>query len=383
MSKSIHITADKLVVTEEHEILRAAARRLLAERCPMSEIRRLAEHAAGFDTRLYRQIASLGWPALLVAEEHDGIGLDHLSMALVLEECGRALLPGPLLPAVLAALALELGGSAAQKRQLLPGIADGSQIATVGLSEPGGSFEPHAVSATATAAGDGYVLSGIKVHVPFAEAAQHMIAPFLLAGGEIGLFAVDLAIAGVRIEAEIGIDPTRRAARVALDNVAVGASARLAHGDAAMWRALHVRGYALLAAEAVGAAEAILLRTRDYAIERVQFDRPIGTFQAVKHPLVDVLVAIEQARSLVMAAIAALDSIPDQAEIPARMAKAAATAALSFAADRGVQLHGGYGFTWDCDAHFFVKRALWTAATLGDPAHHRAHLGRYLMEHTQ
>ncbi len=359
--------------TEEHDMLRKMARRFMDERCPLTEVRRLVDDELGYDPALWKDITELGWTGLVFSESCGGAELDYLSMAMLLEETGRGLLPSPLFASVLAGIAIDLAGTETQKAALLPGIVSGTTIATVALTELENSWEADSVAATATAEGAGYVLSGTKTHVMWASAASIVIAPFRV-GDEVALFAVPLPCKGVMVQPEIGVDATRRAARVVFDGATVSGATRLEHGDVAAWRAVLTRGFALLAAETVGAARTIHRQTRDYAIDRVQFLRPIGSFQAVKHPLVNVLLAIEGAWSLAVAAASTLDAAPDRADIPARMAKAAATEALTFAADRGVQLHGGYGFTWDCDAHLFFKRGLWCAATLGDAHHHRRHI---------
>jgi alkylation response protein AidB-like acyl-CoA dehydrogenase len=378
---------DDLGFTADHELLRATSRRVLARSCPMTEVRRLAGEPSGFDSRLYLALAEQGWPGMLIAEEHDGAGMDYLSMALLLDETGRCLLPAPLWSTVMAGIVIERAGSAEQKRRWLPELSTGERVATVAFTEPGGSWAPEAVAARARQTARGYELQGVKNHLLWASCADLVIAPFVLEDGGLALFAIEISDRqagrqGLVIDDEVSVDPTRRMGRMSLDRVVVEPGARLEAGDLAAWRAVHVRGYALLAAEILGAAEAMLGRTRDYAAERIQFGRPIGAFQAVKHPLVNVLIAVEQARSLVVGAAAALDvadSAPEQAEILARMAKASATEAFSLAVDRGVQLHGGYGFTWDCDAHFYFKRALWSAATLGDATWHRRHLGEALL----
>lgn len=360
---------------EEHDLLRKSARRLLADKCPMAEVRRLASDSVGYDTALWHEIAELGWLGLVTPEPLGGVDLGYLALAVLLEEAGRNLLPAPLVDSVLAGTAIAGAGNDAQRSRWCPAIASGEVVATCGFTGPERSWEPDAVSASATRVGDGYALSGTRTHVMWAEHANLMVSPFRLDDGSLALFAVDLGSPGVRVEPEIGVDPTRRAGRVVLEEAGVAADARLAGRGLESWRATLVRGYVALAAEAVGAAQAVLSRTRDYAVERIQFGRPIGSFQAVKHPLVNVMLAVESARSLVYGAAAALDSAPDHAEIYARMAKAAATDALAFAVDRGVQLHGGYGFTWDCDVHFYFKRSLWNAAVLGDARHHRRHVG--------
>lgn len=380
----------KLRFTEEHELLRQTARRFLADRCPMSAVREFAEGDTRCHDPLLRGMAEQGWPGMLIDARYDGAGLDCRSLAVVLEEAGRHLTPAPLLANALAGNAIATMGNDDQKRHFLPRLADGSAVGTVALSEPGGSWEPDAVACNARACDTGYVLNGVKTHVLWAERADVLIAPAQI-NGEIRLFAIPLegGESGIHIVPEVGVDATRCMARVTLDGVRVDWAAYLADGDLQRWRAVHMRGYALIAAEMTGAAQAALTMTRDYANERVQFARPIGSFQGVKHPLVDVLITLERARSLCAGAVHAIDEADSasqdssardlgQAEYLARMAKAAATEALNFAVDRGVQLHGGFGFTWDCDMHWYFKRALWSAATLGDASHHRRHLANRL-----
>jgi alkylation response protein AidB-like acyl-CoA dehydrogenase len=363
--------------TPDHDLLRQSARRFLSERSPIAEVRRLVDDPIGFDPKLWRDLAELGWIGLLASPERGGAGLDHLSLALLLEEMGRYLLPAPFFGAVLALAAIEQAGSLAQRERLSDSIARGETIATVALSEPGGSWEADQIQATAEKRGDGWLLSGTKTHVLFGERANLVVAPFRV-GSEIGLFVFDPRSLGVRVEPEVNVDTTRRTAKISLDRAEVPGDSRLEQGDLAALRRLHVLGYAALAAEMVGGAEAVLQRTRDYAAERQQFGRAIGAFQAVKHPIVDMMVGIELARSLALGAAAALDADPDHAEQPARMAKAVASDVYAFAVRKGVQLHGGFGFTWDCDVHFYFKRALWSRGTLGDGAHHRRHLADHL-----
>ena len=366
--------------TEEHALLRSEARRFLSERLPMAELRKLADAGVGFDRALWKELAQLGWVGLVLPEAQGGAGLGWLHLEIVIEEMGRRLVPGPFLGSLLAGVAIEQGASAAQRARLLPSIASGDAIATVALCEAGGAFEASGVTATAEAAGGGFVLRGQKTHVLCGADANLVVAPFREASGRVALFAVELPATGVSIEAEVGIDPTRPAARVAFDGVRVGAESRLdGDGDEA-WRAMLVRGLAALAAEQVGGAESVLLETRDYAIARKQFDRQIGFFQAVKYPIVDMMCGIELARSLAVGAASALDAGSPGAETLARMAKAQISDVYCNAVRKGVQLHGGYGFTWDCDVHFFFRRAMWSRAMLGDGIHHRRWLAERLFE---
>jgi acyl-CoA dehydrogenase len=366
--------------SDEHALLRDEARRLLEERCPISEVRRLAEDPLGHDPGLWKELAELGWLGLTIPEALGGAGLGSLHLALLLEEMGRCLLPSPYLTNVLAARAIEAAGSRSQQERWLPAIAAGDVAASIALCEPSLSWEPDAVEARAEPADGGFVLHGRKVHVQDAASAGLLIAPFREPDGRLALFALELPSAGVTIEPELGVDPTRRSMRVDLEGVHVGRDARLEGDGTAALRTAFVHGYAALAAEMIGGAEATLEMTRRYAVERKQFGRSIGSFQGVKHPLVDMMIGVELARSHALGAAAALDHDPARAETPARMAKALASDVYAQVVRKGVQLHGGYGFTIDCDVHLYFKRALVSRGVLGDAVHHRRHLAALLLD---
>jgi alkylation response protein AidB-like acyl-CoA dehydrogenase len=294
---------------------------------------------------------------------------------------GRVLLPSPFLSCLLAGLALDRAGSREQRERWLAPIAAGELVATLAFDEGSGSIAPEAVRASAEPATGGWVLRGRKAHVLCGASAGLLVAPFGVPGPreELALFAVPAESPGVTVEPELGVDATRRCARIRFDGVRVGSDARLAGDGAAALRATLERGFAALAAEMVGGAQAALSMTRDYAVARRQFDRPIGAFQAVKHPLVDALIGIELSRTLVYAAAAAFDRDEQEAATAARMAKALASDVFASTVRKAIQLHGGFGFTWDCDAHYFFKRALWARATLGDAVQHRRALATRLL----
>jgi alkylation response protein AidB-like acyl-CoA dehydrogenase len=365
--------------TEEHALLRQEARRFLGERLPIAELRRQIDAGVRFDAALWKELAQLGWVGLVLPERWGGAGLGSLHLAILMEEMGRRLVPGPFLGSLLAGIALELGGDEDQRARWCPALASGESIATLALVEPGGGFRPEALVSVAEPAEGGWVLRGRKSHVVGGAQAGLVVAGFREPSGRLSLFAVDLPAPGVTVEEEISIDPTRPTARVAFDGVRVAREARLEADGAAALAATLIRGSVALAAEQVGGAESVLLMTRDYAITRKQFERPIGFFQAVKHPIVDMMLGIESARSLVYGAAAGLDAQAASAEAHAAMAKALASDVFAQAVRKGVQLHGGYGFTWDCDVHFFFRRALWTRAMLGDATHHRRRLAELLL----
>lgn len=381
MSRSIEIPSD-FGFTEEHELLRQEARRFLEERCPIREVRRVVEDEAdaAFLESLWKELGQLGWLGLVIPEEDGGAGLGQLHLALLLEEMGRCLLPAPYLGGVLAGLALEATATKAQRARWLPALASGELRASLALHEAGG-FEPDAVRAAAEPTERGFVLRGEKRHALGAPNARLLVAPFREPSGDLGLYALELPAQGLTVDEERSVDRTRPTARLRFDGVRVGREARLGEpersAEASLRRVL-IRSVGAVAAEMVGGAESALELTRDYAIQRRQFDRQIGAFQAVKHPLVDMMVAIEFARTHAYAAAAAVDHETAGAEVAARMAKAQASDAFAFAVRKAVQIHGGYGFTWDCDVHLYFRRALWSRPWLGDALHHRRVLAGHL-----
>ena len=323
---------------EEHALLRAEARRWLDERFPISRVRSLADSAAGEDAADWKQLAVLGWLGLVVPEKFGGAELCATHLAVLMEETGRRLLPSPLLPSTLAALALVLDGTPAQRERWLPAIASGESRAV------------YAKSAS----------------VWGAEHADALVIP------RRGTLEVAERRAGtLEIVPEIVLDRTRRSARVTLNGVALAAASSSDRFTA--WACV------ALAAEMAGGADALLALTSAYAATREQFGKPIGSFQAVKHPLVNVLIGVESLRSLVYAAATALDAESADAETLARMAKAHACDVYVFAASRAVQLHGGFGFTLDCDAHLYLKRAQTTRPAFGDAMAQRRWLAERLL----
>jgi alkylation response protein AidB-like acyl-CoA dehydrogenase len=323
---------------EEHALLRAEARRWLDERFPISRVRSLAESTAGEDPADWRELAGLGWLGLVVPEKFGGAELGATHLAVLMEETGRRLLPSPLLPSTLAALALVLEGTDAQRERWLPAIASGQSRAV------------YAKSAS----------------VWGAEHADVVVIPRHGAQD-----VVERRSGRLEIAPEIVLDRTRRSARLTLERVALEAATPSDRFTA--WACL------ALAAEMAGGADALLGLTSAYAATREQFGKPIGSFQAVKHPLVNVLIGVETLRSLVYAAATALDAGSADAETLARMAKAHACDVYVFAASRAVQLHGGFGFTLDCDAHLYLKRAQTTRPAFGDAMAQRRWLAKRLL----
>jgi alkylation response protein AidB-like acyl-CoA dehydrogenase len=360
--------------TEEQELLRAEVRKFLDENCPLAEVRRIGETPEGFSRELWKRIAELGWQGLTVPEEFGGSGLGWVDEVVLLEETGRSLFPSPLVSSALGAAALLLSGSREQKARWLPRIADGSAIATVALLEAGDLPAPEGVALRARAEGGGFVLSGEKLFVHDAGAADLFVVAFRSGEtpGELSLALIERGASGVAAEDVPGLDLTKRTGRLRLDGARVAREALLgAPGSAARGVArLFDLGAFAVAAEAIGAAEAALALTVSYAKQRAQFGSPIGRFQGVKHPLAEMYVDVESWKSLVYYAAFALDE--DQADAPLAVSRAKAYASEAFPriGVDCVGLHGGIGYTWEYDAQLFLKRAKWARPAFGDADFH-------------
>ncbi|MDX1649610.1 MAG: acyl-CoA dehydrogenase family protein [Myxococcota bacterium] len=361
--------------TEEQELLRAEVRKFLDANAPLETVRGIVESPEGFSRDLWKQIAELGWVGLLVPEAHGGAGLGWVDLVVVLEETGRSLFPSPLLSHTLAVDALRHAGSESQQAAWLPRLADGSAVATVALLEEDDLPGADGVRLPGEASDEGFVLRGEKLFVPDAGAADLFVVAFRADGG-VRLALVERSADGVSAEDWPGIDLTRRVGRLRLDGVRVGADAVLARGDEAALQRVLDAGATAVAVESVGAAEAALRLTVDYAKQRVQFGRPIGQFQGVKHPLAEMFVDVESWKSLAYYAAWCLDERHPDTSLAASRAKAYASEAFPRLGIDVVQLHGGIGYTWEYDAHLFLKRAKWMRPAFGDADWHDARIAR-------
>ena len=349
--------------SEEQELLRSEVRKFLDESCPLDEVRTISEDAGGvgYSKALWKQIGELGWIGLTIPEEHGGAGLGWVDWIVLLEETGRSLFPSPLVSTTLAAAAIQWGGSAEQQARWLPALAEGSTIGTLAF------LEADAVPGTdgIQLAADGGALSGQKASVHDAGAADLFVVAFR-DGGALQLAIIERGDAGVHAEDWPGIDLTKRTGRLVLDGVPLAADRVLANGDDALAAKLLDAGATAVVAESVGAAEAALALTTDYAQQRIQFGHPIGQFQGVKHPLADMYVDIESFKSLVYYAAWCIDEGHADLGRAASRAKAYASESFPKLGIDVVQLHGGIGYTWEYDAHLFLKRAKWMRPAFGD-----------------
>jgi alkylation response protein AidB-like acyl-CoA dehydrogenase len=360
-----------MVFDAEQEELRRSVRRFLEQKAPSTEVRRLMETEEGYDPAVWSQMAEqLGLQGLALPEEHGGSGFGFLEQIVVLEEMGRALLPAPYFSTVvLAATALRESGDEAAQKDLLPGIADGSTIATLAWVEDAAHWDTTVLSTNARREGDGYVLDGTKTLVVDGHVASLLLVVAQADGGP-SLFAIEGDAAGVTRRRLESLDMTRKLASLELS----GAPARLVGEEGAaagiLERTLRAAVVAL-AAEQVGGAQRCLDMSVDYAKLRVQFGRPIGSFQAIKHKCADMLLEVESARSAAYYAAWAVHEEADDLPVVASLAKAYCSDAFASAAAETIQIHGGIGFTWEHDAHLYYRRAKSTEQFLGSPSDHR------------
>jgi alkylation response protein AidB-like acyl-CoA dehydrogenase len=373
-----------LVLTEEQSMLRDSARGLISDKAPVSHLRRLrdAKDATGFSRDLWKTFAEMGFSGLLVPEDFGGSGLGCVEAGVVMEEIGRNLMPSPFLStAVLAASALSRGGSAAQKSQHLPGIADGSLLAALAIDE-GTKHRPLMTRMQAVRSGNGFRLAGDKAFVVDGHTAGLLIVAARTAGaaGErdgLTLFLVDPGIRGIEIERTAMVD-SHNAARIKFDNVEVNADGVLGEvdqGGLLLEGVLNI-GRGAVASEMVGVAEEVFGRTVDYLKERKQFGKAIGEFQALQHRAAQLYIEIEITRATVLKALQTLDTNFENAAVAVAVAKARAGSTATLAVQEGVQVHGGMGMTDQFDIGFFMKRARVCQELFGDANFHADQLAR-------
>ncbi|MGH9051788.1 MAG: acyl-CoA dehydrogenase family protein [Acidimicrobiia bacterium] len=365
--------------SEEQELLRQTTRRFLEDKSPSAKVRELMETEEGFDRSLWREVGQMGWLGVHVPEAYGGGGFSYLELVVLMEEMGRALFPVPFLSSVcLAVNALLVAGSEEQKRRYLPEIASGERTAGLALTEAGGRWDAAGVQLVAKPDDGDYLLSGGKLFVVDGHTADTLLVVARTAESSdpedgISLFVVEAAAEGVDRRVLGTMDMTRKLAEVNLDNVRVPAEARVGEeGRAwpAIAKVLDLAAVAL-AAEQVGGAQRCLDMAVEYAKVRVQFGRPIGSFQAIKHKCADMLVQVESARSAAYYAGWAAGQDSQELSVVAPLAKSFCSEAYFFVAAENIQVHGGIGFTWEHDAHLYFKRAKSSELLFGDPAYHR------------
>jgi alkylation response protein AidB-like acyl-CoA dehydrogenase len=351
-------------LSEEQELLQRSLAAFLDNECPPQHVRELFDGERGFEPSLWKGLAELGVAGLCVPEAFGGAGLEMIDLALAAEVLGSRAFPGPFLGHSLAALAIAAAGSEAQQERWLPRLASGELVGAAAFGEAGGAWQPEQWRARAASGR----LAGAKESVPGAAEAGLVVVG--VEGG--GLAAVETDASGVAVEAVEGVDRTRRIARLRFDD----APCELLGGDTDAGPRVRDAALVLLAADAFGVASRLVEMAVDYSKTRVQFGAPIASFQAVKHAISNMAVEIEPARGLYWYAAHAFDHIRGESERSAALAKAHLTdRALQIARDT-VELHGGIGFTWECDVQIWFKRAMFDRSYLGTPALHRERCAR-------
>ncbi|MGC1852905.1 MAG: acyl-CoA dehydrogenase family protein [Solirubrobacterales bacterium] len=353
-------------LTDEQQAIKSTAHEFLAARYKSERIRELAESEHGFEQSDWEEMAELGWPGLALPEEWGGQGLGIVDLAVLFEEMGYALAPSPLLSTTVAGLALATNGTDEQRERWLRPLASGEARGTIALFDAGTPATIGGFEMEARPDGDSIVLDGEKVLVMDAASADFL----LVATSDGRRHLVERGADGVTVTPEKSIDLTRRLYSVRFDGVHVGPEATLNGGQEdylpVLWRAC-----VAIASESTGIAQRTMEMAVEYAKDRQQFGRPIGAYQAVSHRCAQMLLETENSRSAVYGAAWAADAEPESLPLAAAMAKAYASDAGWRVPDASIQVHGGIGFTWEHDLHFFLKRGKANAATFGDARWHR------------
>jgi len=357
--------------SEEQEELRKTVRSFLESKSPESEVRRLMDTEDGYDPAVWSQMGEqMGLQGLAIPEEFGGSGYSFVELGVVLEEMGRALLCAPYFSTVvLAANTLLQSGDDAAKKDFLPGIAAGETIATLAYTEPSGKWDESGVTMEATQQGEGWVLNGTKMFVIDGHTADLVIVAARTPAG-VSLFTVVGDAPGLTRTALSTMDQTRKQARLELADT----PARLIGTDGQGWTVLGTvldLAAVALSAEEVGGAQKVLEMAVEYAKVRVQFGRPIGSFQAIKHKCADMLLEVESAKSAAYYGMWCAAEMNDELPSVASLAKAYCSEAYFHAAAENIQIHGGIGFTWEHPAHLYFKRAKSSELMFGDPTYHR------------
>ena len=357
--------------TEEQDELRKTVRAFLDSKSPETAVREQMETETGFDPAVWSQMGEqMGLQGLAIPEEFGGSGYTFTELGIVLEEMGRALLCAPYFSTVvLAASTLLASGDDAAKTEFLPGIASGETIATLAFTEPSGKWDESGITMEATGSGTDWKLNGTKMFVLDGNTASLIIVAAKTGAG-ISLFTVSGDAAGLTRTNLSTMDQTRKQSKLEFNDV----SAKLLGTEGAGWDVLStVLDLAAvgLSAEEVGGAQKVLEMAVEYAKVRVQFGRPIGSFQAIKHKCADMLLEVESAKSAAYYGMWCASEMNDELPSVASLAKAYCSEAYFHATAENIQIHGGIGFTWEHPAHLYFKRAKSSELLFGDPTYHR------------
>ena len=368
---------------EERDELRSSARALLARESSSERVRATIADPPGFDRGLWDQMVELGWTGMHVSVELGGAGAGYADLAVILHELGRAIVPSPFLgSAVLTSAALMLSEDRALADELLASLAGGEALGAVAFANTGGSYETSLLTTEWERADAALRLRGSAGFVLDADVADVIVVAARGANAGPALIAVDAAAPGVRVERTPTVDPTRRLFTVSFDDVVVSHERRLCEPGASTAEVLGqilAIGVIAAACDATGVAEQALERASEYAKDRVQFGKPIGSFQAVKHHCANMAIAVEASRAAVRAASEALDGDPRGWANAAAVASSYVGPACADACGLALRVHGGIGFTWEHDSHLYLKRVKLDEVLFGTPSWHRRRLARFVI----
>jgi alkylation response protein AidB-like acyl-CoA dehydrogenase len=364
---------------EEQELLRSTARKFFDNECTSETVRKLMESPEGMTPDLWKKLAEQGWLGLIVPDEYGGMGLGIVDLVVLMEEMGRAVVPGPFFSTVLlGGLAILEAGTDGQKKAWLPKLASGDARAALAWMEPSADLGARGITLPATAKGGGHTLNGTKLFVQDAHTADVLVVAVRTATGKtseegISLFLVPKGSSGMTVTLLPTMDQTRKLCEVAFKDVAVGPEALMGQAGSGWAPLARVIDKATvgLCAEMCGGAQKVLDMTVEYAKIRQAFGRPIGSYQGVKHKAADMLVDVENSKSITYYAAWAMDEGVAEGPLAVSMAKAYVSDAYRRVSGLGIQLHGGIGFTWEHDLHLYFKRAKGSEFTFGDATWHR------------
>jgi len=365
-----------LGLSEEQELLKNSARDFLEKECPEEHVRAMEEDEKGYSPDLWKKMAGLGWQGLMIPEEYGGSGFSFLDLCVLVEEFGRALVPGPFIPNQEAASVLLIAGTEEQKQKYLPKLADGSAIFTLAFTEPSGRWDREAVQMTATKDGDNYVLNGTKLFIQDANVADYIVTAAWLdqSKGIMGGFIVPRLAVQVTVLKTIASD---KQAEVVYNNVKVPA-ADVVSVVPENGGKIRNRAACLECAYLVGLAQRDFEISVNYAKERVQFGRPIGSFQAIQHKAADMVTDVDGMRFIMYKAAWATSEGEDSADMDVAMAKAWCSDASRRVVAHGQQIHGGIGFTKDYIIQLFFRRQKRAELFWGDADFHRERVAQML-----
>ena len=348
------------------------------DKSPIASVRKQLTTETGFDENLWQEMVALGWLGLAVPEAHGGSGLGLAEAVTIAEPMGRRIFSCPFQSCQMAIQALLAGGDETQRGRWLPRLAQGA-IASVAVIERNGDWSLIRPACSAIQRGEHLVLSGVKTFAVDAGCAELLVVSVDFEGAPAVVLLESAALPEGALTREAVIDETRRSFRLDLDGIEADI-ADLITADAALQALTAIRDTALLliTAEACGGTAGVLDVVVEYLNTRTQFGRQIGSFQALKHPTVDILIGLERARSHLYHAASVIGDV-EHAEAALRMAKAHGSDVFAYAGDRAIQFHGAFGFTYECDAQLFLRRALWCQYQFGDAPHHRKHLAHLLL----